>query len=174
MYLRRLLARFGVDRESIIKTRGVGWLGQRLNDPEIWHLGRRSVAGGASLGLFLAFIPLPVQMLIAAPTAIALRVNLTVTIACVWITNPLTMAPIFLFAFKIGTWLMGAETNPGTGEFEISFASMTAVFREIWKPLIIGCFVCGLSASAVGNLAVRWLWRLQLIYRRNKRRNRPN
>ena len=174
MDIRRLLQKFGVDRDSITKTKGIGWLGQRLNYPEIWHFGRRSVAGGVSLGLFLAFIPLPVQMLIAAPTAIFLRVNLAVTIACVWITNPLTMAPIFLFAFKIGTWFMGAEVNHSITEFEISFPSMTAVFREIWKPLIIGCFLCGLSASAIGNLAVRWLWRFQLIYRRKKRRRVPN
>ena len=174
MNLRNLLARLGVDRESIIRSKGIGWLGQRLNDPDIWHFGRRSVAGGVSLGLFLAFIPLPVQMLIAAPTAIALRVNLAVTIACVWITNPLTMAPIFLFAFKIGSWLMGAEPNPAMMEFEISFASMTAVFKEIWRPLLIGCFVCGLSVSAIGYLSVRWLWRLRLVYQRSKRKNRSN
>ena len=71
---RTILRRYLGDRESITKSRAAGWLGARLHDSEVWHLGRRSVAGGVSLGFFLAFIPLPIQMLVAAPLAILLMV----------------------------------------------------------------------------------------------------
>ena len=32
-----------------------------LYDPNIWHVHRRSSAGGAAIGVFCAFIPLPIQ-----------------------------------------------------------------------------------------------------------------
>jgi uncharacterized protein (DUF2062 family) len=49
------------------------------------------------VGLFCAFIPVPFQMLLAAPSAIIFSANLPVSIALVWITNPITMPPIFFF-----------------------------------------------------------------------------
>lgn len=167
---RELLKRYLGDHTTRAKSRHSGWLGKRLHDAEIWHLGRRSVAGGVGLGFFLAFIPLPIQMLIAAPLALVFRVNLPVTMASLWITNPLTMAPMFLFAFKIGTWLTDRGAEISAIRFEASFDGMAAVFSEIWYPLLIGCLVCGISAAAVGNLAVRWLWRAHLLSRRRARR----
>ncbi|MEQ8232501.1 MAG: DUF2062 domain-containing protein [Gammaproteobacteria bacterium] len=169
---RHLLKRYLVSRENFAHARGLGWLGTRLHDPELWHLGRRSVAGGVGLGFFLAFIPLPVQMLIGGVLAFLFRVNLPVTMAAIWLTNPLTMAPMFLFAYKVGSWISGyTHANaPAPGHFEPSFSGVIATFGDIWQPLLLGCFVCGLSAAAIGNLAVRWLWRGYLLYRRREKR----
>lgn len=167
---RHLLRRYLGDRDSLKKSRATRWLGTRLHDSEVWHLGRRSVAGGVGLGFFLGFIPLPIQMLIAAPLALVLRVNLPVTLAAVWITNPITFAPMFLFAYKVGTWITGANSTVGALSFEASFAGITGVLGQIWWPLGVGCFVCGLSAAAIGNLTVRWLWRGYLLYKRRQRR----
>ncbi|MEQ8660543.1 MAG: DUF2062 domain-containing protein, partial [Gammaproteobacteria bacterium] len=55
-------------------------------------------------------------------------------------------------------------------DFEPSFSGVLAAFGDIWQPLLLGCFVCGLSAAAIGNLAVRWLWRGYLLYRRRQQR----
>ncbi len=170
---RHLLKRYLVSRESFSHARGLGWLGTRLHDPELWHLGRRSVAGGVGLGFFLAFIPLPIQMLIGSVLAFLLRVNLPVTMAAIWLTNPLTMAPMFLFAYKVGSWLSGHAAHAANGQaqhFEPTFSGVMAAFGDIWQPLLLGCFVCGLSAAAIGNLAVRWLWRGYLLYRRREKR----
>ena len=169
---RQILKRYIGTRESIAQSRATGWIGKRLHDAEVWHLGRRSVAGGVGLGFFLAFMPIPVQMLIAAPLALLFRVNLPVTLVAVWITNPVTIAPLFIFAFKVGTWISGREAQVGAIEFEPSFDGMAAVFGEIWLPLWVGCFVCGLSAAAIGNVTVRWAWRALLLYRRRQQRRR--
>ena len=167
---RTFLKRYLGDRSTLTKTRGIGWLGERLYDAEVWHLGRRSVAGGVGLGFFLAFIPLPIQMLIAAPLSLLFRVNLPVTMAALWLTNPLTMAPMFYFAFKVGSWLTDRGDALNEINFVASFDGMSAMFGEIWLPLIVGCLVCGISAAAVGNLSVRWLWRAHLLSRRRRRR----
>ena len=65
-----------------------------LNHPELWHLNRRGVSGAAFVGLFSAFIPVPSQMLLAAIIAIYVRVNLPISVALVWITNPITIPPM--------------------------------------------------------------------------------
>ena len=65
------------------------------------------MAGGAALGVFLAFIPVPIQMLIAAPLAFLFQVNLPVALAATWVSNPLTLAPILLLAYKVGSLLLG-------------------------------------------------------------------
>ena len=169
---RHIIKRFLGDHESIKQSRVAGWLGERLHDPELWHLGRRSVAGGVGLGFFLAFIPIPVQMFIGTLLAFVMRVNLPVTMAAIWLTNPLTMAPMFLFAFKVGAWITGRESQIGAVAFDPSFSGVIAAFGDIWVQLLVGCFVCGLSASAIGNLAVRWAWRAYLLYKRRQRRQR--
>ncbi|MCZ6770387.1 MAG: DUF2062 domain-containing protein, partial [Proteobacteria bacterium] len=121
---RNILRRYLGDRESIAKSRVTGWLGARLRDSEVWHLGRRSVAGGVSLGFFLAFIPLPIQMLVAAPLALTFRVNLPVTMASLWITNPFTFAPVYLFAYKVGEWITGYPGEVGALAFPSSFSGL--------------------------------------------------
>ncbi len=146
-----------------------GWLGRRLHDPDLWHFGRRSVAGGVGLGLFLSFIPIPIQMALAVPFAIVMRVNLPVTFVAIWATNPITFAPMFIFAFKVGAWVTGYESTHGRIPFVATFEGVAATLHEIWYPLIVGCFICGLSAGAIGNVAVRWIWRFYLVYLRRKR-----
>ena len=168
---RKVLQRYLGNRETIARSRAGGWLGRRLHDPNLWHLGRRSVAGGVGVGFSLAFIPLPVHMLVAVPVAIMLRVNLPVALAAVWIANPFTIAPMFLFALHVGLWVTGREAHIAT-HFEPSLAGMSALLGEIWYPLLIGCLLCGASAGAIGNFTVRWLWRAYLLHRRRQRRQR--
>ncbi|HJP37227.1 MAG: DUF2062 domain-containing protein [Gammaproteobacteria bacterium] len=167
-----LLRKYFSRRKTKIRLHQYGWFGRRLHDPDLWHFGRRSVAGGVGLGLFLAFIPIPIQMLLAVPCAIIMRVNLPVTFTAIWATNPITFAPMFIFAFKVGSWITGYESGTGGIPFEATFDGLAATLHDIWYPLVVGCFVCGLSAGAVGSLLVRWLWRLHLINMRRKRRQR--
>ena len=167
---RTILRRYLGDRESITKSRAAGWLGARLHDSEVWHLGRRSVAGGVSLGFFLAFIPLPIQMLVAAPLALTFRVNLPVTMVSLWITNPFTFAPMYLFAYKVGEWITGFPSEVGALAFPGSFSGLIDILGEIWLPLCVGCLICGCSTAAIGNVSVRWMWRAYLLNRRRSRR----
>ena len=48
------LRRYFSNRDAILNSRMGGWLGEHLHDPEIWHFGRRAVAGGVGIGFFLA------------------------------------------------------------------------------------------------------------------------
>ena len=80
--------------------------GQPLFDPDLWHLGRNSVAWAVSIGLFMAWAPVPFQMFLAAGAAVLARCNLPVAVAMVWVSNPVTVAPLFFAAHKLGAWML--------------------------------------------------------------------
>ncbi|MDH5357768.1 MAG: DUF2062 domain-containing protein [Gammaproteobacteria bacterium] len=144
--------------------------GQRLTEPKIWHLNRRSVAGGVALGLFIGFMPVLGQMFIAAALAIVFRVNLPLAVMGSWITNPFTVAPIYFFAYKVGAWVL--QIPVGKHAFTMSWQWFTHDFLMIWQPLLLGCLICGIFSALLGVVFVRLLWRLVVIRNWLQRRKR--
>ncbi|ACL72452.1 DUF2062 domain-containing protein [Thioalkalivibrio sulfidiphilus] len=144
------------------------FLGTLLHDPNLWHMNRRSVAGAFAVGLFIALLPLPFQMIISALIAIMIRVNLPISVLLVWITNPLTMGPIYYTAYTIGRKVLDL---PRVGfSFELSLQWFTQELLIIWKPLLLGSLIMATVAAIAGYVAVRVLWRLHILSRINWRR----
>jgi uncharacterized protein (DUF2062 family) len=166
------LQRYFSNRDAILNSRVGGWLGAHLHDPEIWHFGRRAVAGAVGIGFFLAFVPLPMHMVMAVLLALVCRVNLPVAVAAVWIANPVTVAPMFIFALKVGGLVTHHEIDFGALHFDATWDNVRDVFAQLWLPLVVGCLLCGAAAGALGNAAVRGLWRLHLLRRLKQRRQR--
>jgi uncharacterized protein (DUF2062 family) len=135
--------------------------GRLLHDPNLWHLNRYSVAWGVSVGLFMAFVPVPFQMLLAIAAAVMISANIPVAVVLVWVSNPITVAPLFFAAYKFGAWLL-AET-PEKIKFEISIDWVVTQLVEIWQPFLLGCFVLGLASAAIGHAAVRIIWRIHVV-----------
>jgi len=144
MGLRPFFKRFMPKRQQIQEYQHLQVLGAILHDPNIFHLTRRSAAGGVAVGLFLAFIPLPGQMLLAVLLALLLRVNMPLAIVCVWLSNPLTIAPLFFFAYKTGGWLLGEPVQ--NIQFAPSFSWLAETFTDIWQPLLLGSVSLGAAA----------------------------
>lgn len=147
-------------------------LGDLLHDPNIWHLNRRSVSGGFAIGLFVAWVPLPIQMPLAGLAALLFRVNLPLSVVLVWITNPLTMGPMFWFAWKLGATMLGVEHVPMA--FAPTLEWFTTGLARIWLPLTAGCLLIGTVSSALGFLLCRLLWRLHVVRHLWRRRRRPS
>jgi uncharacterized protein (DUF2062 family) len=139
-----------------------------LNEPELWHLHRRSVTGATFIGLFCAFIPVPFQMLIAAVLAVVSRCNLPISVVLVWITNPLTMTPMFYFAYRLGAWLLDRRIEVGT--IQLSWEWLGSHLGAIGWPLLFGSLLCGWVAGVTGMVLVRITWRFHVIRRWRARR----
>ncbi|MBN1865840.1 DUF2062 domain-containing protein [Candidatus Sumerlaeota bacterium] len=81
--------------------------GEHLLRAHLWVHDRRAIAGGLALGLFVAFTPtFPAQMLLAALGAIYFRVNLPVALTACWVTNPLTLGPVYLASWRLGRFIL--------------------------------------------------------------------
>ena len=143
-------------------------LGKILHDPNIFHITRRSSAGGFAIGLFVAFLPIPGHMLIAAILAIYFRVNLPLAVVLVWLTNPLTIAPYLFLAYKTGAFLLNIP--PEHVNFQLSLAWAGKTLHRIWQPLLLGCLIYSTVTSIIGYVSVRWIWRLATIRKWEERK----
>jgi len=157
---KKLLKRFLPDHRTIREHKHLQCFGSYLHDPNLWHLNRRSVPGAFSVGLLMAFVPVPFQMVLAAAAAILLRVNLPISIALVWVTNPFTMGPLFYLAYKAGALIL--RQTPRPVHFELSFHWLSTQLGNIWQPFLLGCFLFGITGALLGNLLIRSFWRLQV------------
>jgi uncharacterized protein (DUF2062 family) len=145
------------------------FLGDILHDPDIFHLTRRSVAGGVATGLSVAWIPLPIHMFVAALVAIHFRVNLPLAVTLVWITNPVTFAPLFYGCYRIGAWIL--QRPPRDVHFELTLDWAGTTLTTIWEPLLLGCVVVGSLCGIAGYFAVQFAWRLAVVKKMSARRN---
>ncbi len=167
---KKFIRRFLPDHRKIREHKYLQFFGTLLHDPNLWHLNRRSVSGAFAVGLFVALIPIPFQMVVAAALAIFTRVNLPIASTLVWITNPLTMGPMFYFAYKTGAWLLQVKTHRFNFEFSIDW--LMAELGAIWAPFLLGCLIIGLVLAVTGYLSIHLLWRLHVAQYLKERRLR--
>lgn len=169
---KRIIKRYIPDHRKIREHKHLRFFGALLHDPNLWHFNRRSVSGAMSVGLFAAFMPIPFQMVLAVALAIPFRVNIPISVGLVWLTNPVTMPPVFYAAYKIGAWILGEPMRPPVS-FEISIDWMMQELMLIWQPFLLGSFILATASAVLGNVAVRLLWRLHVIrYIKRKRLKR--
>ena len=132
-----------------------------FQDPNLWHLNRHSASGAFGIGLFFAFWPVPFQMWLSAFAAIPLRVNLPLSVATVWLTNPLTMPPIFYGAYKVGAWVLG--TDVGEFKFQLSWEWLMGSVNTIGPAFLLGCMICSVVFGSLGYATMSFLWRRSVI-----------
>jgi uncharacterized protein (DUF2062 family) len=165
---KKFIKRFMPNHNVIREHKHLRIFGSLLHDPNLFHLNRRSVAGAFAVGLFCAWVPIPFQMVLAAALAIPLRVNLPVSVALVWFSNPLTMPPLFYFAYALGTWILGIPERKF--HFELSFEWLGSGLAAVWEPFLLGCFVMAVTSSFLGYVIMRLLWRISIL-RKLKKKN---
>lgn len=164
---RKLLGRFLPNSHQLKKNKSMSLLGEWMHDPNLWHLNRRSVSGGVALGLFAAWIPVPLQMLVAAALAVLLRVNLPISVVMVWVTNPLTIAPMFYFAYRLGVFVLGVELEPFA--IELSLEWISHGISTSWKPFLLGCLIMACTSALAGFVGMRLFWRYWVLRERGRR-----
>src|SRR3978361_1326773 len=145
---RKFFKKYLPSHATITGNRHIARFGRLLTHHNLWHLHRRSVAGGVAVGMFAGLIPgsNPVQFTAAALLAIAFHVNLPIAVIVTLYSNPLTIVPLYYLAFKLGQIVsMDHDTTMPTFAFNLE----GKVFREwlptaidwlmsIGKPLLIG------------------------------------
>ena len=164
---RRLLKKIMPDHKKIREHKHLRCFGTLLHNPALWHMNRHSVAKAFAVGLFFAWVPVPFQMVLAAGGAILFHANLPLSIVLVWLTNPLTMPPMFYGAYKLGAWLLGEELQHF--EMELSFAWLQHEMSLIWAPFLIGCLVLGIVSALLGYFGIQIAWRRMVVKRWRKR-----
>ncbi len=167
---RNFIRRYTPDAEKVRNHRHLQFLGSHLHAHDLWHLNRESVAKGFAVGFFWALIPIPMQMIFASITAIVWRANLPLSFALVWITNPLTIVPVFYLLYLLGSWMTGHHAMDLPPDVSIDWCR--AVLSEIWLPLVIGSLTGAIIAGFIGYYGIHLLWRMHVVRRWKRSRLR--
>lgn len=142
-----------------------------LEHPVYWSLNRRNVTRAFALGLFLAFSPVPLHIVLAAVSALALRLNIPAAVLGTLITNPLTIVPLYMFAYWVGCMLLGIHPEPM--HFELTWNWLSTELLPIWKPFLLGCFVMGCVSATLGYVLLGTVWHLGLVLKYRARKAKP-
>ncbi len=166
---RRLLKRCLPDVRAIRDHWLLRRFARRFHNANLWHCNRRSVSRATSVELFVAFLPLPIQMVIVAIASILLRANLSVAMVTSFVTNPLTMTPLFHLTYRFGVWLVGSSGIDRPDE--VIFHWFLEQIQQILVPLIVGSLLVGTALAFLVMIATNCAWRFYVI-RKNRRRKK--
>lgn len=156
-------------QESLPPKRRINLL-FRLRPILRWVLRLRSspkaIAGGLGIGVFVAFTPtFGVQLILAVLLATFFNMNRPASLIPVWITNPVTIAPIYSFNYWLGLkmWdgpplseVSGLFINIGKTMTRLEFweikEQIMAIFHisdNILIPLVLGSVAIGLVTGVL-------------------------
>ncbi|MDD2915645.1 MAG: DUF2062 domain-containing protein [Gallionella sp.] len=177
--MRKFIRKYLPDHATVVQSRFMKPFGGWLHNPNLWHVHRRSAAGGVAVGLFCGLIPGPLQMLCAALCAVLLRVNLPVAVITTLYSNPLTIVPLYALAYELGAQIIGARQ--GTAVANLSFPEMqwgnwtnelAHWLVALGKPFLIGLPLLAICLAITGYFAMRVLWRIVVVLRWRTRKQR--
>ena len=147
-------------RETLTNTHIYRIFGDKIFNQLLWRNDKRAIAGGLSLGVFIALTPtIPFQMLLATGGAVMFRVNLPIALAACWITNPLTVLPIYMSAWKFGKY-MGEHfilIEEILKFYPLRARSVRLIQQSIY--LWIGSLIFATVSALSANIVARLLWR---------------
>lgn len=184
---RKFFRRFLPSHDTVRQNRHIARFGPHLQHHNLWHLNRRSAAGGVAVGLFAGLVPgsNPVQFALAVLGAIIFRVNLPIAVIVTLYSNPFTIVPLYFTAFKLGQFVLlqsGDNLPPhafgleGKGFSEWIPAALEWL-ASVGKPLLVGLPLLALLLALIGYFAVDQAWRLHARcewIRRRRRRAAPD
>ena len=119
-------------RATIHRYPGLGWFAKfARRRAYLWSFRTSAVIPALWAGNILAFLPLyGIQLALACGLALVLRANLPVLIGLQFLTNPVTVAPVYFVCFQFGHLflkLLGVET------FQLNIHELKAVLEAFME-----------------------------------------
>lgn len=143
----------------------------KFKDPVYWMGDRMSFARAGFIGAFCMMLPIPFQMLLGSILAYYTRANIPLSTAIAWVTNPLTMGPIWYGGYTFGTWLLN---TPDTGDLiaqnqNVQIASaqwFSEVFPHIWQPFFLGNIMLGVIFGSILYVLIGYYPALKMLFKK--------
>ncbi|MBE0498500.1 MAG: DUF2062 domain-containing protein [Campylobacterales bacterium] len=135
---------------------------------EFLSINRKMVSRAVMVGLFIAMIPMPMQMLAVILISPFFRFNVPIAISLVWITNPFTMPFIYYTEYLTGNFFLMQE---GVNDIEMSMEWFQKNIGDIFIPLYLGTAFYSLLFSIGGYYLVNWLWIISVNSEKKKKKD---
>jgi len=121
---------------------------------------RRMVSKGVFIGLFIAFIPMPMQMLAVVAIMPFIKFNVPIGIAMCWLSNPFTMPPMYYMEYLTGSFFLGIEPEP----VKMTIEWFSNNLSKIFIPLYAGTLFYAVVVSTLAYYLVNIFWKAS-VYR---------
>jgi len=139
---------------------------EKYNLPKAYlSVNRKMITRGIGIGLFWGFIPMPMQMLAVISTTPFVRFNVPIAISMVWLSNPITMPPMYYMEYLTGNFLLGLD---GIDNIELSLEWFSANISHIFLPLYVGTAFYSIIVTFIIYLLVNWIWIYSVKQERQK------
>jgi uncharacterized protein (DUF2062 family) len=167
--------------DQVAGNRWLRWLGPSLLHPRVWHVSRRGIALGVSIGFFFAFLIPIAQIPLSAAAAVALRANLPTAVAGTLVNTPLTFPAVYYGAWRVGNIILGEPHPAAPPSLDAAATVPRAAGGEPWirnawhhltgvgKPLLVGTLVFAVVAGLAAYLLVNLAWHLRVRRKRSRR-----
>ena len=161
-------------REQMARSRWVRPFAGRVLRSELWRFTRRSVPRGVALGMLVGIIVPFAQILFASLLCLTVRANVPVASLTTFVTNPVTTPLIWVFAYKVGSWLLQVDAMtvvaPVNSAIEHSqFDDMLTWLTGATLVTAFGLVVVAVVAAALSYLATSFGWRWWIARKRRAR-----
>lgn len=123
--------------------------------PELFATNRRAVTRALLVGLFIALLPLPGQMVAVVLLAPFIRYNVLIALGMVWLSNPVTMPLIYWAEYELGSFVLMQEPLP---QIRISPEWLREHFGRIALPLGAGSLLLAAGVSLLAAFTADRLW----------------
>ena len=160
-------------RDSLASHPWLKPIAHHVLDPKLWRMQHESVARGAAIGIFWAFVLPAGQILAAAAHSVWWRANIPVAAAMTLITNPLTIGFWLWLAYQTGSTVLDAPPPQpfkqlGEGGGILDYVS------AIGAPAILGMGIFATFGAVAAYALVKVVWHLKFRIKQKNRADRRN
>jgi len=138
--------------------------------PQYLATNRKMISRGVLIGLFIAFIPMPMQMAAVLLFMPFIRFNVPIALAMCWLSNPITMPPMYYMEYLTGSFFLGIEPEP----VEMTLEWFKNNLDDIFIPLYFGTALYSVFGSITAYFLVNFLWKLSVHKERKEKTNEEN
>ena len=123
--------------------------------PEYLSTSRKMTSKAVFIGIFIAFIPMPMQMLAVLALVPFIKFNVPIALAMCWLSNPFTMPPMYYIEYLTGAFVLGSEVAP----VEMTIEWFSENLDDIFIPLYAGTLFYSATVSSLAYWVVNHFWR---------------
>ena len=116
---------------------------------------RRMVSRAVLIGLFIAFIPMPMQMALVLAMMPFVKFNVPIGLAMCWLSNPFTMPPMYYMEYMTGSFLLGSEQLQVEMTLEWFSKNIDNIFIDLYTGTLFYALIC----SSFGYWLVNHFWK---------------
>jgi len=119
---------------------------------------RKMITRAIFLGLFIAFIPMPMQMVAIIFFIPFIKFNVPLALAMCWVTNPFTMPIIYYVEYMTGSFILNIPIE----NVEMTLEWFSNNISNIFIPLYFGAFFYSIVLSTGSYFLVNFFWKLSV------------